>query len=166
MTKRSAFEALYEACYERVFFFVRKRTADEEVAKDLAQQTFLRLWEKAPNQGEVTEAYVFTIVRNLLHDHYRERLRRLDTGPITPEMMATTPDEASAEDELLIAVRREIARLPSRRRQIFRLSKENGLAYREIAEELDISQKTVEHQMGAALRTLRSKLAHLLFLFL
>lgn len=73
------------------------------------------------------------------------------------------PEDYSISPEKLLRIEEGIASLPVKRQEIFRLNREEGLKYREIAEKLGISVKTVEAQMGAALKSLREKFRTLLF---
>jgi RNA polymerase sigma-70 factor (ECF subfamily) len=75
---------------------------------------------------------------------------------------AATPEEEHEKKQIQIAVTRAVAALPSRAQIIFRMSRYDHLTYKEIAAILNISVKTVETQMGRALKSLRRQLAHLL----
>ena len=79
-------------------------------------------------------------------------------------MANDAPEDYFISPELMLQLEAGIDSLPEKRREIFRLSREEGLKYREIAEKLDISVKTVEAQMGLALKTLRKKIRTFLFL--
>ena len=111
--------------------------------------------------GMPLKAYLLRAVRNRALNHIRHlRVRR----EAEPDVVATY-DEPMGADQLLVAgelaeaIKFAVAGLPPRCREIFELSRVDGLRYAEIAEALEISEKTVEAQMGKALKTLRERLA-------
>jgi RNA polymerase sigma-70 factor (ECF subfamily) len=123
----------------------------------------LELWRRRGSlaQESSVQAYLFRSTRNRALNHVRhERVERKSE----PELMRQTEMSASApsqlvEEEIEVALRTAILELPERCREVFELSRTHGLKYAEIATTLGISVKTVEAQMGKALRSLRVKLA-------
>lgn len=107
------------------------------------------------------QAYLFQSTRNRALNHVRhERVAKRGE----PQAMGRTDEDAAGpellvEEEIQTALRSAVAELPDRCREVFELSRVHGLKYAEIAETLGISIKTVEAQMGKALRELRIKLA-------
>lgn len=123
----------------------------------------LELWRRRESlaRDSSPQAYLFQSTRNRALNHVRhERVER--TGE--PEAVGLAAVNASApeqlvEEEIEVALRSAVSELPARCREVFELSRTHGLKYAEIATVLGISVKTVEAQMGKALRTLREKLA-------
>jgi len=138
---------------------VRSRAVAEEVVQDV----MLELWRRRESLAEESspQAYLFQSTRNRALNHIRhERVERKSE----PELMRQTQISASApsllvEDEIEVALKTAVSELPERCREVFELSRIHGLKYAEIATVLGISVKTVEAQMGKALRSLRVKLA-------
>ena len=157
MTKAERiFNQLYNTYQERIYFFVLKRTQNEALAEDIVQFVFLRIWErkKLLTQGKINEAFIFTIARNLLIDHFRKDLLKEEL--LNPNsIQSTNKDHEPTQNPKLQKLYKAINALPEKRRKIFQLSRFQGLTYKEIADELSISIKTVENQMQAALKTLR-----------
>lgn len=159
----AAFEALFRAYYRPLCAFAMGYLKDPDKAEDLVQDLFFRLWsdrEKVNITGSV-KAYLFTSVRN-------RSLNAVKAGPrvrsLIEEVDGSVQEEERSEDEhseRIARVRSAIESLPEERRKVFKLSRYEGLKYHEIAERLDISVKTVENQMGKALKTLRKELADL-----
>ncbi len=162
------FSQIYRSYHGRVFLFALKRTGDERYAEDLVQTVFLKIWERQETlrSGRVTEALIFTIARNLIIDRYRKGVlhsTHLADLQIPVESDARPVDTS---DERMAVLNKAINALPTRRREAFLLSRYHGLTYREIADEMSISPKTVESQISMALKTLRKQLAHLFVFFL
>ncbi len=160
----AAFEALFHAYHAALCAFGYRYVDSREVAEEIVQEVFLFIWERRATwdvHGSVKN-YLFTAVRNaavswLRHERVVRR-RHAETVDLFTRPMAPADRELTSA-ELLVAVRRAVARLPERCRLIFTLHREQGLTYREIASVLDLSPKTVEVQMGRALKALRKSLA-------
>lgn len=160
---RSALRTLFEQEYSSVCSVIRRYTSDPGLMEDLAQEVFLRFWQKAP-QLDVTSnlpAYLRRMAVNEALAYFRKKSRyQADELPAQlPGRTAGAADEQLEADELSVAVTRAVNGLPERCRIIFQLSRYEEMSYREIAEQLGISIKTVENQMGKALRVLREELA-------
>jgi RNA polymerase sigma-70 factor (ECF subfamily) len=136
---------------------------DRAVAEELVQEVLLNLWRRreALAPAEALGPYLVRATRNRALNHLRHlHVERRDAvhaagATVTP---AAGPGRAVA-GELARALEEAVAALPPRCREVFVLSRARGLSYGEIAEALGISVKTVEAQMGRALRSLRERLA-------
>jgi RNA polymerase sigma-70 factor (ECF subfamily) len=122
----------------------------------------LELWRRR-EQLDVTESvrgYMLQATRNRALNHLRHRGIERRSEPHLIETASRVPqaDVATREAEIETAIRSAIADLPERCRAVFELSRVEGLKYVEIAQRLGISVKTVEVQMGKALRVLRERL--------
>ncbi len=165
---RAAFKAIFTAHYPKVCAVTYRYLGDQGLAEDLAQEVFIRLWQKR-EQLQITSnlaAYLRRMAVNEALAHLRKKTRFLaDELPIhLPNLVATAADESLDSQELQQRIQRVVASLPDRCRLIFELSRYEELSNREIAEQLDISIKTVENQMTKALRTLREALSDYLVL--
>ena len=133
------------------------------VAEELVQDVMLELWKRRETLAEESspQAYLFQATRNRALNHIRHaRIERLGEPHVTrPEAVDATAHSRVVEEEMMVAVRRAVDRLPDRCREVFELSRTHNLKYTEIATTLGISIKTVEAQMGKALKTLREELA-------
>jgi RNA polymerase sigma-70 factor (ECF subfamily) len=138
---------------------VRERALAEEIAQDV----MLELWRRRESLDveQTFRAYLIRATRNRALNHIRhQRIVARESALAALE----SPSAASAEEELLgveleRAVRDAIDGLSDDCREVFQLSRENGLKYAEIATTLEISIKTVEKRMGRALAELRDRLA-------
>ncbi len=164
---REAFKTLFHTWYAPLCHYASHFLNDDEQATEAVQDFFVRLWEK--RSSLVVESslrhYLFRSVRNQCLNLIRQdKVRQLHGIRLQEALLAdNAPEEYSISPEMLVKIEESIAALPEKRREIFRLNREEGLKYREIAEKLGISVKTVEAQMGAALRSLREKLRVFIF---
>lgn len=141
---------------------------DVDAAEDVAQETFVRVWEHRTEwspSGSVA-SYLYSIARNIALNRQRRRNVREESSESLRRKNAarhtSSPLKHAEAGELREAIDRAIETLPDRRREVFRLSRFEGLSYREIADVLDISPQTVANHMSAALADLREALAPLL----
>lgn len=158
-----AFDILYRQYSERLYSFAFSILKNREDAKEIVQETFLKLWNKRmeihPNQS--LNAYLFTISHNISIDLIRKRLKDekyaeyLKTH-VTKE--GTETENLFHFNELTYKLQEAIQQLPEQRMRIFQMSREEGLSHAEIAKKLNISVKTVENQINLALKSIRGKL--------
>ncbi|MFN8581101.1 MAG: RNA polymerase sigma-70 factor [Gemmatimonadaceae bacterium] len=159
-----ALESVFRAHYAGMAAFVQRYVLAPDVAEELVQDIFLKLWSRREQLADIEslKTYLYRAVRNQALNWLRRRkLERkweeehgTDTDPVAP----VAADDDASEQEIAAAVREAVDRLPPRCREIFLMSRDGGLTYNEIAQSLDISVKTVETQMGRALKALRTSL--------
>ncbi len=161
-----AFEALYQQYHSKVYYFALKQTNNPTQAEDLVHDSFLRLWEKRATLSlEIPiEAQLFVITRNIVTNHYkREVLKQKIHDAFTTKVVDLNKEDDDITTETLHQLNTAIEALPPKRRQIFKMSKLEGLTYEEIAQTLAISKNTVESQMVKALKFLRERVTQLPF---
>lgn len=155
----SAFRTWYPA-------LVRVATAllrDSDAAEEVAQDVMVELWRRrhALDADVSLGGYLLRSVRNRSLNQLRHlKVRKQSESSI--EALYEAPvgaDQPLVARELAAAAQQAIAELPPRCREVFELSRVHGLKYAQIAEALDISPKTVEAQMGKALKVMRERLA-------
>jgi RNA polymerase sigma-70 factor (ECF subfamily) len=155
---QSIFDQQYEPVCRAIFRFVQ----DPGLTEDLAQEVFVRFWQKRENiQVEANlPAYLRRMAVNEALAYLRKKSRFVaDELPLQlPGQQASAADEPLATTELAERITAAINSLPPRCRAVFQLSRFEEKTYQEIADTLDVSIKTVENQMGKALRVLRQKL--------
>ncbi len=129
--------------------------------EDTVQTAFVRLWSRRYQLEETgsLRSFLYTIVRNASLDELRKRARRDEAqSKATPPLSPRTPYEDVQGAELQRLAASAVARLPERRREVFRLVREEGLSYQEIAEIMDLSPQTVANHMSLAMADLRTAL--------
>ena len=158
----SAFDAIFRANYPILVRVAETMLRERAMAEEIAQDVMLELWRRRESL-DVTESvrgYLLQATRNRTLNALRHRAIERKSEPHVIDGIGQLPptDAASREGEIEVALQSAIAYLPDRCRQIFELSRADGLKYAEIATRLGISVKTVEVQMGKALRILRERL--------
>jgi RNA polymerase sigma-70 factor (ECF subfamily) len=159
----AAYEAIFRQWYAPLVATTTALLRDRGPAEEVVQDVLLELWRRREGITFETSlrAYLFQATRNRALNYLR-RQRVESRGEATIAAGMPTPEPADSEareSELNVAIQSAIAGLPDRCREVFELSRIRGLKYSEIATELGISVKTVEAQMGKALRVMREKLA-------
>lgn len=155
MTTRE-FESGFRRLYLPLGMYTLRIVGDADVAEDLVQDAFEKAWLYVERGGEIDNfsAFMYRSARNICMSYLRDRMETLDESNI--------PD--AGEEEIDTSVRdariwRAIDALPERCREVFLMSKRDGLTNQEIADELGISLKTVKNQMTKAFSRLRDALA-------
>jgi RNA polymerase sigma-70 factor (family 1) len=150
----------------RIFAF--RVTKCEQLAKDVVQEVFLKLWEhrETINQIENAGAWLYRVTENKLIDHLRKvaadkRLRQKTWNSIRDSSNETEIALLAKESEHFIL--KAIESLPEQRKKIYRLNREQLLNYNQIAQTLRISKHTVKNQLSSALQNLRERLKGLRF---
>ncbi len=159
---RTALRQVFDAHYTSVCSVIRRFIVDPGLVEDLAQEVFVRFWEKR-HRIEINSnlpAYLRRMAANEAMAHLRKKNRFApDELPSQlPNFTSAGADLDLEASELKDAIQQAINALPPRCRVIFQLSRFEDMTYREIASQLGISEKTVENQMGKALRSLRDRL--------
>lgn len=160
----NTFEKLYDEYYSPLCLFAGKYLGDLDLSRSLVQELFVDLWlkrEKLIVGNDSVKYYLFKAVRNRSIDYLRE-LKKTVSLTAVPEYRLNSPFEDKLEEtELNARINQSISELPEKCREIFLLCRFEGLKYGQIAEKLNISVKTVEMQMGIALKKMREKLSDL-----
>ena len=159
---KTQFEQLFKSQFAHLCNFAHQYVPDKDTAKDITQKVFIRLWEQRekmdPEQN--INSYLFIAVKNrclnYIRDNkkYRSKVLDLDCGDIDLQI-ETDNFELEALQEKIASALNE---LPEKCRLVFEMSRFREMKYREIAEELNIAQKTVEAHMSKAMKLLRERL--------
>ncbi len=168
---RAAFDMLYHRYWLQLYDAAYKRLGNKEQAEDIVQELFIRLWVRR-NELVIDHlpAYLHTAVRYSVLSYVTRNKASLNFylpfETILLETGADMPDDRLMAKELLELAYDYANTLPERKKQVLLLHIKNKLSTREIADELNISQKTVQNQLGAALKGLRANIAPLLAAFI
>jgi len=159
----SSFKELFNLYYEDLVSYAHRYTQQLVVSEEIVQEVFISIWERRNevNISTSIKAYLYRAVKNRTISYLKNQLpKEQSTYGISErvEFIAKVEQEDSTEN-LKIALNKSIAMLPNKCRTIFLLSRNEGLTYKEIADELNLSVKTVENQIGIAIKKLRIELA-------
>ena len=164
-----AYEQLYQRYFRLLYIYAYKKLRDEEQAKDILQEFFAELWDKRKTTVFSTNisGYFFSAINNRIINYFsRESVKskyiESFSGFLTSENATT--DHLVREKQLMELIEAEIQALPSKMRQVFEMSRKLHLSNKEIADQLDISERTVETQISNALFRLRTKLGVVIFI--
>lgn len=167
LNNRHDFEALFRSHYQELVVFARGYTQDDDQAEELVQETFVTLWKNAGQYAiqHSARSYLYAAVRNSCLNYLKHEKVKKAYG----EHVRLFAPVGDSTDTLEITELREriavaIQKIPEKCREIFLLSRHEGKKYSEIAQQLQLSVKTVENQMGRALQILREELGDYLFL--
>jgi RNA polymerase sigma-70 factor (ECF subfamily) len=159
----TAFEEIYRRYWKQLYDFAWSKTRDNDVAEEIVQDLFVTVWEKRDSlHVKNLQSYLFTAVRNRVIDHFKTKVfAELDTVD-----SPTAPDYPLFLDELENAMQSAVGRLPEKTRKIFVLNRFEGNTVRQISNELNLPERTVEYHITQALRTLKMLLKDFIVLFL
>lgn len=159
----AAFDAIFRAHYARLVRMSEGMLGERAPAEEIAQDVMLELWRRRETLVVETslQAYLFRATRNRTLNYLRhEKVVNRGSVYAAPEMsVQPAGDEQLRDREIDAALKAAMHSLPPRCRAVFELSRVQGLKYAEIAVALDISIKTVEAQMGKALRIIRERMS-------
>jgi RNA polymerase sigma-70 factor (ECF subfamily) len=160
---KTALDELYNYYYPRLYTFAKRFLKVEDDINDILQDVFIKIWENRKNikNVETFNAYIFTITKNTVISYFREKIKVADFESRVREMATTEgylTETAAEYEDLKEKVDQLIEQLPEKRKQIFKLSREQGLSNKEIAGEMGISVKTVEDHIMHAIRFLKNNL--------
>lgn len=159
-----AFSELFEAMHVTLLRYAWRYTGDQESARDVVQDAFLKVWQMRTDidPERSLKALMYTMVRNLSLNHNRSSKHTNGELP-EHELHDHTPSADQRVDAAMLddRIRRLIDNLPPRRREAFMLSRYEGLSHEEIAQVMNLTPRTVNTHIVLALKDLRERLSML-----
>jgi RNA polymerase sigma-70 factor (ECF subfamily) len=161
-----AFELLFSIYFARLNDFAKNVVRDDFISQDIVQEVFVKVWEKrAEIESLNLEAFLFRLVRNRCLDYIKHlkvvnnRMQQINISSKYEELYRIdfigNEPYVLIEEELKTKIEKTIQSLPDRCREVFILSRMDGLKNKEIAEKLDINIKNVERHLSRAMQTFR-----------
>ncbi|TDQ11151.1 RNA polymerase sigma-70 factor (ECF subfamily) [Pedobacter metabolipauper] len=159
---RDAFKMIYERYWQLLFVSACKVLKDEDEAKDVVQEVFMSFL----NRGKDIEinssisVYLYSAVRYKVFDYLsRQKVRDNHKESVINyvSQVSYSTDRTLIEKEIIAEIEKEIKNLPEKMREVFELSRKDELSYKQIAETLNISDKTVKKQISNAIKLLKPK---------
>jgi RNA polymerase sigma-70 factor (ECF subfamily) len=161
MLNKTSFKQLFDSYFDAVRSYIFYRCGDAEEASDMAQDIFMKVWEKRETLlPDNLKALLYKMANDMTVSNYRKLTGRIG---FVREMKQQQPVDRSPEDEALYretvsGYAAALEKMTQAQRTVFLMSRNDALKYHEIAARLDISVKTVEKRMSAALQLLRKEL--------
>lgn len=157
-----AFEVIYKRYWKKLFAAAHKRISKKDVCEEFIQDIFTSLWLKRESTDiKNLSAYLQTAVKykviNFIHHEIVLREAFHEQEILESDNSA---EEAVLLDDLELALKAEVNKLPTRCQQVFKLSKERNLSAKQVASQLGISESTVENQLTKAMKLIRGNLRH------
>lgn len=158
--KREDFKGFFDSYFDPVRSYVYYRCGDTDLATDVAQEVFVRVWEKQFNINDSRiKGLLFKMAREMFISKYRRKgLESRYIGSLQFDYEDYPADGELEYREMKERYEEALIKLPVLQREVFLMSRNEGLKYTEIAERLGISVKAVEKRMSAALTFLRKVL--------
>ncbi len=159
-----ALKELYDAYSDRLFHFAFAIVHSRETAEEIIEDVFIKVWEKRSHIAVIENLlyYLFTTTKNISCNYLRKYNRKknvsLEELSLPYYYINSSPEDLLVTRETLQRINKAINELPPKCRIIFKLVKEDGLKYKEVAALLNLSAKTVENQMGIALQKLHASI--------
>lgn len=159
-----AYEHIYRLYFHKIYMFVLRYVVCKDLAYDLTQDIFLKIWEKRDQltHAKNFQSYLYCMAKN----HTLDRLKHISVSKkaikelaLQYENQCKPLDIQYAEKEYFEFLKAEIIDLPERTRIIFKLCREEDKSYKEVAEELGISTDTVKYHMVKSMKTLKCKVS-------
>jgi len=154
---KKSFESAYYNWSSKVYYFILRQSGSEDIAMEVVQQVFVRLWDKREGLSEehTLSIQLFRMAKTIFVDELRKAAQSRKYIQYIQSKDQIFAENTLEHKEALGIVYRAIERMPAVRKQIFLMSRMEHLSYQQIAQKLSISPKTVENHIGLALRFLR-----------
>lgn len=162
---KAEFASIFQSWNRKVYHYALNKTNSDYIAEETVQRVFIKLWHNL-NRKQLdikVEAQLFCISRTVLLDIVKEERRRqlALAGQPVPETNNPTPLDVYRLKEMQSELHVLIENMPEIRKKVFKLNRLDQLSYKEIAQQLSLSPKTVENHIYLALKTLKKAYAHL-----
>jgi RNA polymerase sigma-70 factor (ECF subfamily) len=155
-----AFKDFYDLHYDALFRFLISKNTSREAAKDLIQKAFIYIWEHRQkiDPQKSLRAYIFQIAYTRMLNHHRDN-KKFDVEEAVPKQKTShTPEDTARASDLKRLIDQGIKKMPEKRGTVFQLCFIDDFTYKEAAEALEVSPKTIENHMGFALKDMREHL--------
>jgi len=161
MLNKEEFKDVFDIHYDAIRSFVFYRCGDMEMASDVAQDVFLRIWEKRNMlNGNYIKPLLYKMATDVYISYYRkEQLHKnFEQSLMYENDSERSPEDDMSFNELVTTYAKALEQMSEKQRTVFMMSREDEMKYSEIADRLHISTKAVEKHVSAALRFLRKKM--------
>ena len=161
-----AFEEIYLRYWKKLYSAAFRRVQSRETSEEIVQDIFTSLWlNRHDISVEKLSAYLFAAVKYKIINYLEKEMSRRTYAEAQGVTLAVdnSTEETVLLNEFSQALEKEIQKLPPKRQQIFKMSRQEHLSIKQVASNLGISEKTAENQLGKALKVLKLNLKHFNF---
>lgn len=160
---KQAFERFFYKYYAKLCVFSNTYVKSIDTSRDVVQDVYIKIWDNKENFeiNQSLKAYLYQAVRNQSLNYLGKNSQKIRLHESLSEQRQLEAEDAGHElntEELTEKIWKLVDKLPEKRRAIFILYRKHGLSYKEIAEVMEITRKTVENQMGRSLKFIREQL--------
>jgi len=158
-----AFDTLFMSYFPKVKTFLISFLESEMESEDLAQDVFIKIWNARSRLSDVVNinAYIYRITKNTLYTYLKSKSLTVNLNDIKESPTTEDIERIIYAEELQELIDVAVENMPEQRKRIFRLSRKEGMSNDEIADKLQISKRTVETHISAALSILRKVVSSL-----
>ena len=154
---KDAFSLVFKKYYGKVLRFILSMVKQQSIAEDLSQDIFVKLWAQRKKLSAISsiDNYLFIVARNRTLDFFRSAFRKKECQDLAEEVLLSIASRDSSHERvddksLIDAIRMAVNSLPPKRRDIFMMSRFDGMTNDEIASLMGVTRKTVENQLTLA----------------
>ncbi len=161
MLNKAEFKQIFDRYFDTIRSFIFYRCGDVDAASDMAQDVFMKIWEKRDQIDTLQiKALLYKIANDMVISNYRKNTTRLDyeQSMTTNSEAQLSPEEELNFQELSASYAKALEQMPEIQRVVFLMNRNDEMKYQEIAECLQLSVKAVEKRMSGALQYLRTQL--------
>ena len=158
MLNKEEFKNVFDIHFDAIRGYIFYRCGDMDMASDVAQDVFMRVWEKREVlNGNYIKPLLYKMATDFYISYYRKEQLRMsfEQSLLYVEDSERSPEDEMSFNELATSYAKALEQMPEKQRTVFLMSREDGMKYAEIADRLHISVKAVEKHISAALRSLR-----------
>lgn len=160
----AAFDELYHRYAKKLMAFSLTFFSDQQLAEEAVQEIFVRVWErrKKLNETKSFKSYLFQSVKFYMFNYLRDRKKdcSLDNLPDDFGLASGGTEDSFSYQEMEEMMMKQIEKLPSVQREVFKLNKFNGMSSAQIAVQMKLSKRTIEHHIYLASKSLKNNMLH------
>jgi len=158
----SWFRSIFDQYYETIRSFAYYKTGDVDLADDIVQEVFLKIWTNRKEvKDDTVKSLLYTIASNIIKNHFKHQkvvfnFQKNDQ----PNELSDETDSNLRQEELNRKLQDALAEIPEKSREVFLMNRIEGLTYADIADRLGLSVKAIEKRMSEALSVIRSRISY------
>ena len=157
------YRSIFDQYYESIRSFAYYKTGDVDLADDIVQEVFLKLWTNRNDvKNDTIKSLLYTIASNTIKNHFKHQkvVYNFQKQDKTNEETSEQADSNLRQEELNRKLQDALAEIPEKSREVFLMNRIEGLTYSDIADRLGLSVKAIEKRMSEALSILRSRISY------